>query len=95
MPDKLWENLISNGGLACVAIALIWRAPTLIRVFMDGKKEVADVMHQQSALFGGMIDKYDNRLKDVEDNLTTLTQAVKENQEGIKALLDEIKVKGK
>jgi hypothetical protein len=99
MEPQTLDKIVSNGTIGGVLILMAWQLPTLIRLFLEHRKEVAVEMNGQTNTYATTVDKIlaankeenrafveklDNRMEKIEDSLKKLADAQVANQEIIK-----------
>lgn len=108
MDPGLIDKIVSNGTIGGVLILMAWQLPTLIKLFLEHRKEVAVEMNGQTKTNAetvdkilaanklqtdNLIDKFDKRFEKVEVAIEKLAEAQLKNQEIIKGALDLLKEK--
>lgn len=100
------EKLIQNVTIGGVLMLIVWQLPTLIKLFMENRKEVAVEMNSQSKIHADNLDKilknydekhtdlverFEKRFENVEETLKELCKNVAQNQEVIISTLKMLK----
>lgn len=103
MDPTLVDKIVSNGTIGGVLILMAWQLPTLIKLFLEHRKEVAVEMNGQTSSHAAIVDKvlaankaqvdnliekFDKRFEKVEAAIEKLADAQLKNQEIIKGTLD-------
>lgn len=102
MDPTLVDKIVSNGTIGGVLILMAWQLPTLIKLFLEHRKEVAVEMNGQTTTNAATVDKiltanklqvdqliekFDKRFENIEDAIQELAKAQVMNQQIIKDTL--------
>jgi hypothetical protein len=74
------ERLVQNVTIGAVLMLIVWQLPTLIKLFMENRKEVAIEMHDQTKMHVQSLDRilenFDEKHQDLVERFETRFQAV-------------------
>lgn len=108
MEPQLLDKIVSNGTIGGVLILMAWQLPTLIRLFLEHRKEVAVEMNGQTTTYAetvdkilaankeenrAFVDKVDGRMESIEKAIEKLATAQVANQDIIKDTLAMLREK--